>query len=93
MVELERTFHEESKDAGGLDMDQFVRVFENVLAAIDEDQDGRQSSNDNNDNKKVVDPEEDKANSKRYLTHLFMKIGRNSDGSSLRTPSVPTGRC
>ena len=31
MVELEKTFHEVSGDADGLDMDQFVHVFETVL--------------------------------------------------------------
>jgi len=85
MVELERTFHEESKDAGGLDMDQFVRVFENVLAAIDDDhhEDPPQDNPDGANPRQSVslDPEEERANSKRYLTHLFMKIDANSDGT------------
>jgi len=88
MVQLERTFHEESKDAGGLDMDQFVRVFENVLAAIDEE---NQSHTDNDANKaeppkklNILQRAQAKikaADSKRYLTHLFMKIDANSDGT------------
>ena len=85
MVELERTFHAESKDAGGLDMDQFVRVFENVLAAIKDNQDDPQNQDNaespSKHKHKAVDPEEEKAGQKRYLTHLFMKIDANSDGT------------
>eukprot|EP01084_Bolivina_argentea_P226841 383113_1 len=72
MVELERIFHSESEEADGLDMDQFVNVFESVL--------GGKKEQTKNENDTVIDKDED-ANSKRYLTHLFMKIDANSDGT------------
>ena len=83
MVELERTFHEESKDADGLDMDQFVKVFQTVLGGANKkenENDNDDVSNKNTINSMVTDEEEEK-NSKRYLTHLFMKIDANSDGT------------
>ena len=57
MVQLERVFHAESQNADGLDMDQFVCVFERVLGQMAESE------------------------SRRYLTHLFMKIDANCDGT------------
>ena len=67
-------------------MDQFVKVFENVLAAIVEDnqddsQNQESAESPSKPKPKIIDPEEEKANSKRYLTYLFMKIDANSDGT------------
>ena len=77
MVELEKTFHEVSGDADGLDMDQFVHVFETVLGG----KHPKPQKETNTEEDKIEEDPGKEAKSKRYLTHLFMKIDANSDGT------------
>eukprot|EP00484_Ammonia_sp_Unknown_P029258 CAMPEP_0197028102 /NCGR_PEP_ID=MMETSP1384-20130603/7880_1 /TAXON_ID=29189 /ORGANISM="Ammonia sp." /LENGTH=1184 /DNA_ID=CAMNT_0042457053 /DNA_START=22 /DNA_END=3576 /DNA_ORIENTATION=- len=75
MAELERVFHDESQDADGLDIDQFVEVFQTVLEPQND------ANADHRHKKEEAHDVDANINSKRYLTHLFMKIDANSDGT------------
>ncbi|ETO11482.1 hypothetical protein RFI_25890 [Reticulomyxa filosa] len=79
MAQLEKNFRNENENGDGLDIDQFVKVFEKVLFSNE-----AKNSNEGSDNAKTMLNDE----RERYLRHLFMKIDANSDGNKQYTSKI-----